>query len=179
MINSCDKTTYEILSKTYPSADEWSCYPFKNFDFNKHVQGIRKTLGIATVKKKNKESFTDLPTKQRLIQLNHKSLLNKKKKIKKLIIGIALTIPLFITVLLFILKILSAKNASIIILLFSLIIFIVLIVPIKTENINKDENTYKVDIFNKFRKHVLRQGDNITVTRKGWIKKNCDCPKDK
>ena len=169
MINPCDKMVYEILSDIYPSAEVWSCYPFKSFDFKKHVRGIRKELGIG----KKKELFSeDKTTKQRLIELNRKSLLIKKKKIKKLIIGIFLTVPLFITVILYIAKVLSGKKASIIILLFSLILFVFLLIPVTLS-----ENKYKSDVLNKFRKTIIDQANNITITRDDWVTKNCDCPK--
>ena len=46
MENICEKNNNEILSDTYPSANQWNCYPFNDFNFQKNVNTIRKTLVV-------------------------------------------------------------------------------------------------------------------------------------
>ena len=107
---NCDKNSQELLSESYPSADEWSCYPFNKFNFNKNVKTIRKTLNKFR-KNDEKELYKRLKTetfqvndktRQRIIQLNREYYFKKRHQIKQLFTGLILSLPIIIFMLLLI-----------------------------------------------------------------------------
>jgi len=157
MTSNCEKNTNEVLSKAYPSANQWSCFPFDTFDFNKSVKTIRKTLN------EQKESFSTDVTENRIIELDNLSYKEKQEKINKIIFGLILSVPLIIFIILGMLGVISEKIVLFVLIAVVIIFLIVFYSKNKQYSVNK-----------LFKKTV----SSITITGDDWVKKNCDCPSE-